>query len=165
MSWSPLVRRTGWLVVSAAMVATCASQTPPEVPPAERQHTPRAGADGREEESPMRYSGPDVSVDLRPLEGGSEVIVRVTFSTGGWRLTGDEERVAEGVGIVRLTFVRPARDQIVTQMLVDEQWRWQSPEALSEVEVWVNIVRRGDPQDAPEYRLAARYPAQSQPLP
>jgi hypothetical protein len=99
-----------------------------------------------------------VSLVVSPVAGATHATVTVTFSTGGWELREDRTRVINGVGVAQLTFVGPGIDEMVTQALEQREWSWRSEIPFSRAEVWVNIIRRGQPAREPDYRLAARYP-------
>lgn len=162
MVHGPLLQRAWPLLLTAGVgLATCGAQTTPQAAPQPQQQTPPQEPTAAEpqDESPMPYRGPDTTVDVQKSGDGSEVVVRVTFPTGGWQLIADRQEVEGDVARVHLTYLRPARDQIVTQMLVDKDWQWQPPEPFSRVEVWVNLARRDEAQEKPDYRLAARFPA------
>ena len=147
-----------WLSLSAlalsAGVIACGPSVPPPATPA-----PAADAD-RADTGPaqMTYTGPDVSIDLRPADGEVEMLVTVTFRTGGWELRSDRTGVSGGIGQAYLTFVGPRPDAMVTQALDEQTWTWRTKEPISRAEVRVNIVRRGEPPREPDYRIAARFP-------
>jgi hypothetical protein len=92
------------------------------------------------------------------VDGGTQATASVTFRTGGWELREDRTRVANDVGIAYLTFIGPGADEMVTQALVPRAWSWRSPTPFSKAELWVNVIRRGQPEGDRAYRLAARYP-------
>lgn len=121
--------------------------------------SPSGGGQAPRDLSSKPYEGPAVSIELHPADGGSEANVQVVFRTGGWELRSDGTNVSNGVGIMRFTFVGPGPQGMVTQSLEEKAWPWRSKEPVSRAEAWVNIVRRGEPTRAPEYRLAARFPS------
>jgi hypothetical protein len=92
------------------------------------------------------------------MSGGTHATVRVTFVTGGWELRSDSSRVTDKLGVIRLTFIGPGLDEIVTQAVEEKEWTWHSEEPFAQAEVWVNLVRRGRAAGEPDYRLAARFP-------
>jgi hypothetical protein len=141
-----------------ALGLACRSAAPP---PASGSPQPASAAAPVPEGSATaaaQYEGPKVSLMVRPVDGGSQATANVTFRTGGWELREDRTRVANDVGIAYLTFTGPGTDEMVTQALVSREWSWRSATSFSKAEVWVNVIRRGQPARDPEYRLAARYP-------
>ena len=107
---------------------------------------------------PGPYEGPRVALSLDAGADRPQAAVRVTFPTGGWELRVDSSSTKQGRAVARLTLVRPAKEEMVTQALVQRSWQWPIKEPVTSAEVWVNIERRGDPPRPPEYRLAARHP-------
>jgi hypothetical protein len=102
------------------------------------------------------YKGPPVTVVLNQ-HAAEKATVKVTFPTGGWELKHDRTRVKDRFGVVHFTFSGPAPDDMVAQVLEEKAWTWESAEPFSRAEVWVRIVRRGQPPPS-EYRLAAKAP-------
>jgi hypothetical protein len=159
MTWLSILSSGLVLVVAAGTVMSCASarsQTagaggkPPESIPRQESAKPAAS---------LKYEGPAVSIEM-PAKPGASPRVHVTFPTGGWELRADSASVKGGIGTARLTFVGPGKDEMVMQVLQQRVWVWPEPEELSRAEVWVNVVRRGQAPRSPDYRLAARHPAE-----
>ncbi len=145
----------------AAAVVSCRPSTPPLATPAPAKEPAATSAGGGRAAgnfSSMPYDGPEVSIDVRPIDGDVQATVSVTFPTGGWELRSDDTKVMGGAGVAYLTFVGPGPDELVTQALEQKEWRWRSKEPFARAEVWVNIVRRGESPREPDYRLAARFP-------
>jgi hypothetical protein len=149
------------VTILAAGTMSCRSPAPPPTTPApEAPPTTRSvsGAQAAPSLPASQYEGPGVAIEVRPIAGMSQVTVSVTFPTGGWELRSDGSRVTDGVGVAHLTFVGPGPNEMVTQAVEQKEWTWRSQEPFARMEVWVNIVRRGQALREPDYRLAARFP-------
>jgi hypothetical protein len=148
-------------LMPAIVLASAAACRAPVPPPASSAPTPAsvgpANPGDSANDSSAPYEGPAVSLTLNGKDSPTRATVRVTFPTGGWELTPDRSRVKDHFGVAHLTFSGPAPDDMVAQVLEDKEWAWESAEPFSRGEVWVRIVRRGQPASS-EYRRAAKAP-------
>ncbi|TVQ50968.1 MAG: hypothetical protein EA377_13545 [Phycisphaerales bacterium] len=105
------------------------------------------------------YDGPPITVDLQERGRMVELTLTLTAPTGGYRFVLDDAEIREEaqsrVASLFLTLESPARDEMVTQALIDHELTWtRHQDAFDEVQVYVNQRARGEEGRRAVYRRA-----------
>lgn len=107
------------------------------------------------------YSGPPLTAQIQVQQENPPLylaMVSVTTPTKGYRLQEDRAELQDGLLRLYLMLEKPAPEEDaapVEQMLMLSH---REQAVLSAVEVYVEVVTRGQPPAEPGYRLAATYP-------
>jgi hypothetical protein len=83
--------------------------------------------------------------------------IEITTPTGGWTLALDQAKVVGDTAKIFMTLEKPAKDEMVTQVLVTHREQFKSADPRFEhAEVYIHVAQRDIQTLTTNYRLAAK---------
>lgn len=169
MTPAMLIRESGRLAGALTcgvilVVGGCGSPTSPpsgtdDGQPAQTSPSAPVAAPAASDRSDERYEGPpfEMIVEGQGGIGAQRIDIAVTVLTGGWLLQLDESRsnVEGDIKRIYATLEGPNETEMVTQALETKRGSITLGGVGERVELWVRVLRRGDTNDSPPFRLAA----------